>query len=69
MSFENLKAEISLLVDEMEGDQGDRHEIYLRIREKLGEFRAMGMPVPEDLVELEKALESEFAADVGNTGR
>ena len=35
MSFENLTAELSLLVDEIEGDQGDRHQIYLRIREKL----------------------------------
>ena len=65
MSFENLTAELSLLVDEMEGDQGDRHEIYLRIREKLGELKAMGMPLPEDLVRLERNLEAEFDADMG----
>ena len=52
MSFENLTAELTLLVDEIEGDQGDRHEIYLRIREKLGDPKAMGMPLPEDLVRL-----------------
>ena len=63
MAFERLKAELSLLVDQMEGDQGDRHEIYLRIREKLGELRAMGMPLPDDLVRLEAELEAEFAAD------
>ena len=65
MSFENLTAELSLLVDEMEGDQGDRNEIYLRIREKLGELKAMGMPLPEDLVRLERNLEAEFDADMG----
>ena len=64
MSFEDLKAEISLLIDEMEGDQGDRHEVYLRIREKLDELKAMGMPLPEDLVRLEEALEKEFRADM-----
>jgi len=63
MSFENLTAELSLLVDEMEGDQGDRHEIYLRIREKLGELK--GMPLPEDLVRLERNLEAEFDTDMG----
>ena len=63
MSFENLTAELSLLVDEMEGDQGDRHEIYLRIREKLGELN--GMPLPEDLVRLERNLEAEFDTDMG----
>jgi hypothetical protein len=64
MSFEDLKAELSLLFDEMEGDQGDRHEIYLRIREKLEALKAMGMPLPEDLVRLEESLEAEFAADL-----
>ncbi|MGB0553142.1 MAG: hypothetical protein ACPGQV_11310 [Alphaproteobacteria bacterium] len=63
MSFENLTAELSLLVDEMEGDQGDRNEIYLRIREKIGELK--GMPLPEDLVRLERNLEAEFDTDMG----
>ena len=65
MSFENLTAELSLLVDEMEGDQVDHHEIYLRIREKLGELKAMAMSLPEDLVRLERSLETEFDADMG----
>ena len=65
MSFENLTAELSLLVDEMEGDQVDHHEIYLRIREKLGQLKATGMSLPEDLVRLERSLETEFDADMG----
>ena len=65
MSFENLTAELSLLVDEMEGDQVDHHEIYLRIRKKPGQLKATGMSLPEDLVRLERSLETEFDADMG----
>jgi hypothetical protein len=31
--------------------------------EKLNEMKAYGMPLPEDLVKLEAALEAEFAAE------
>jgi len=62
MSFEDLKAEVSILIDEMEGDQGDSHEIHQRIREKLQMMKAMGMPMPEDLLRLEERLEAEFGA-------
>jgi hypothetical protein len=48
----------------MGGDQGDCHEIDLCIREKLGELKAMGMPLPEDLLRLERDLEAEFDADM-----
>jgi hypothetical protein len=32
--------------------------------EKLNEMKAFGMPLPDDLVKLEAALEAEFAADM-----
>jgi hypothetical protein len=38
----------------------DAHEIQERIREKLNELRAMGMPLPSDLVKLEKQLDAGF---------
>ena len=38
----------------------DAHEIHERIRETLNELRAMGMPLPADLVELEKQLDAGF---------
>ena len=63
MDVQDLKAELSILLDEMEGEQGDRHEIYLRVRQLISNLEAMGMPAPEDLVRLERALEAEFAAD------
>ena len=62
MAFDDLKAELALLINQMENQPEDRHELYLQVREKLNEMRAFGMPLPEDLVELEKNLEAEFAA-------
>lgn len=64
MAFEDLKAELALLINQMENQPEDRHELYLQVREKLNEMRAFGMPVPEDLVRLEEELEAEFAAAV-----
>jgi len=64
MDLDELEAAISLLVTQMENQPEDRHEFYLQIREKLNEMRAFGMPLPSDLVKLEKELEAEFAADM-----
>jgi hypothetical protein len=63
MAFEDLKAEIALLINQMENQPEDRHELYLQIREKLNEMRAFGLPLPRDLVDLEKELEAQFAAE------
>ena len=62
MAFDDLKAEIALLLNQMENQPEDRHELYLQVREKLNEMRAFGMPLPDDLVRMEKDLEKEFAA-------
>ena len=62
MSFEDLQAEISLLLTQMENQPKDAHELHEVIREKINEMRAYGMPVPKDLIELEKNLEAEFEA-------
>ena len=66
MAFENTKAEIALLLAQVEEAPHDEHELYLRIKEKLDELRAYGMPLPDDLVELEQRLEREFTADQRN---
>jgi len=63
MSFENIKAEVSLLMTEMQNEPEDRHEVYLRLMEKLRELKAFGLPLPDDLVQFEAALEAEFARD------
>ncbi|MEX2616411.1 MAG: hypothetical protein WD767_09965 [Alphaproteobacteria bacterium] len=63
MNMEEMEAALSLLIDEMEGDQGDRHEIFMRLRQMLSTMRAEGLTVPEDLAELEKSLSAEFEAE------
>ena len=60
MSFDELKAEVSLLVTEMQNEPSDRHELYLKLMRKLNELRAFGMPLPEDLTRFEAALKAEF---------
>jgi hypothetical protein len=62
MAFDDLKAELALLINQMENQPEDPHELYLQIRERLNEMRAYGMPRPEDLVEFEKEMEAQFAA-------
>jgi hypothetical protein len=64
MAFEDLQAELSLLLNQMEDQPENPHELYLQIREKLNEMRAFGMPLPEDLVRLERELEAQFRAEM-----
>ena len=63
MAFEALKAEIDLLLAEIQSAPTDRHELHLQIVQKLTELKAFGMPLPDDLVRLEQSLEAEFAAE------
>lgn len=63
MAFEDLKAELALLINQMENQPEDRHELYLQVREKLNEMRAFGMPVPEDLLKFEEQLGAQFKAE------
>jgi hypothetical protein len=63
MAFDDLKAELALLINQMENQPEDRHELYLQIRERLNEMRAFGMPLPEDLVKFEEELEAQFKAE------
>ncbi len=63
MAFEDAEAELGILMSRMQNEPQDRHELYLQLMEKLNELKAFGMPLPQDLVEFERALEAEFAAD------
>jgi len=64
MAFEAIKAQISLLLDQMEHQPEDKHELYLQLHEQLNAWRATGQPLPEDLVKLERAIEAEMASDL-----
>ena len=61
MAFEQLKIEISMLFEEMENQPENKWELREAVREKLDELRAFGMPLPKDLVKLEKTLDAELA--------
>lgn len=60
MAFDDWLAEISLLLNELQGDPADAHEIHLKIRQTLDTMKAEGLPLPEDLVRLERDLDQQF---------
>ena len=62
MKRDEIEAEVSLLLSEMEGDYGDSHEVYQRLRQLLDNMRAFGLALPEDLVILERELGAAFDA-------
>lgn len=65
MDREELKAALSLLLDEMDGEIEDSHEVYLRLTMLLNQMRALNMPIPADLAQMEDDMSAEFAAEAG----
>ena len=63
MGKQEIEAAVLELLEEMEGDLGDDHEIYMKLRQTLNSMRAMGMPLPDDLLRMEKDLSAEFKAE------
>ena len=63
MAFDKIKTEIGLLLTEMQNEPKDVQQIALRIHEKIRELQAYGLSPPQDLVDLELALESEMERD------
>ena len=64
MAFEDVEAEIGLILTRLTDQPEDRHELSMLLLQRLNEMKAFGMPLPQDLVDLEKALEAEFAQDL-----
>jgi hypothetical protein len=62
MAFESIKAEIDLLLAQMNNQPEDVHQLVEAIHEKIALLRAEGLPVPDDLLELEKQLHEEYGA-------
>ena len=63
MALKSLKAEIGMLLESMGNAPHDRYETYIQLKERLNELRVFGMPAPQDLLQLEAALDEEFAAN------
>jgi hypothetical protein len=57
MALEEFRLQIAMLLDEMSNQPEDMHELQESLREKLAEMQAMGLPLPDDLVNLEEYLE------------
>lgn len=68
MAFENIKAEIIDLFEKMINQPHDAHELGIELRERLNELKASGMPLPDDLAELEARLDAEFAKRQAKSG-
>jgi len=60
MALDELEAQINLLLTSIEENPEDIHEIHELIRQKLAQMRALGLPMPADLVDLEQKLEAGF---------
>jgi len=60
MAFDQLISEINMLLTEMENQPRDQWELHEVILEKLNELRALGLPVPLDLEQLEERLSREL---------
>ncbi|GKY89490.1 hypothetical protein [Sinisalibacter aestuarii] len=56
MAFEDIKAAIDLLMNEIVAKPEDSHVLQEQLREKIAELRALGLPVPADLKQFEDAL-------------
>ena len=60
MALEELQAQISLLVSQINNQPEDVHELYELLHQKLNELRGTGQPLPQDLIDLEKRMLKEF---------
>jgi len=63
----DYNAELARLMTESQGDQGDAHEIHMRLKQMIATMRAEGMPVPQDFKDLEASLDAEFEAEANDT--
>jgi hypothetical protein len=69
MAYEDKEAELGVLLTRLQNEPDDWHELYEQVRLTLNELKAYGMPLPEDLVQFERDLEAEFAADKEDADR
>ncbi len=64
MAFEDLKAAIGAILDEIARRPEDRHVLQEQLREKIAELEAMGLPVPADYRRFERELAEDEAEDL-----
>lgn len=63
MAFDDVKGELAALLNELGERPEDAYELEQLVREKLNELKAFGLPLPQDLVDLEAALDAGLTAE------
>lgn len=63
MDKQDFEVLVSELLQQFDSAEQEPHEIYERLRQTLDQMRAFGMPVPDDLLRLERELSDGFAHD------
>ncbi len=58
MALEALKIRLLMMLDEATHQPEDLHELQEELREKIADFTAQGLPVPDDIAKLEARLEA-----------
>ena len=58
MALEALKIRLLMMLDEATHQPEDLHELQEDLREEIAGLRAQGLPVPEDIAQLEARLEA-----------
>ena len=58
MAFEALKIRLLMMLDEATHQPEDLHELQEELREEIAGLKAQGLPVPEDIAQLEERLEA-----------
>lgn len=61
MSFDDLTAELSYLLSALQSDPDDEHELMMRLKQMLDTMRSEGLPIPDDLKQLEADLDERFS--------
>lgn len=67
MDEQELEVALSMLLEDMEDQGADSHEIFLRLDQLFNQMRALGMPLPDDLVRLHEELAEGFGGPVEDT--
>lgn len=58
MAFEALKIHLLMMLDEATHQPEDLHELQEELRKEIAGFEAQGLPVPEDIAQLEGRLKA-----------
>lgn len=64
MAFEEMKAAVAAILDEIAKRPDDRHVLQEQLREKIAEFEALGLPVPADFRKLMDELDDDDEDDM-----